>query len=337
MARAKRGKARTQIRIRRKLKAVEPWSDQFLREVLDALPEGIAVCEVRGDVQPAVYVNAAFEKLTGYSAEELIGQDLRRLQAWDREQEARAQLREAIAHGEACSVLLRNYRKDGTLFWSEMQIQPLRRADGAITHFVGFYHDVTERERSGLRRATGLASWLREDRLSGLCSRAYFEELLHHDWHCGAREARAVTLIVFDIDDLTSYNETFGRAAGDACIRRVAGVIGAAFKRGADVVARWEGGRIIALVRNADMAAIGAFASSVAQKVVGQHIHHPRAARQKFLSVSVAAASLVPSPERSPDALVQAAMNALARAKLDFVARVAVAGPEDIVETGPSA
>jgi len=316
---------------------VEPWSDQFLREVLDASPDGIAVCEVRGDNQPAVYVNAAFEKLTGYRADELIGQDLRRLQAWDREQEARSQLREAIGHGQACTVLLRNYRKDGTLFWNEMQLQPLRRTDGAIMHFAGFYHDVTERERSGLRRATGLASWLREDRLSGLCSRAYFEELLQHDWHCGAREARAITLMVFDIDDLASYNETFGRAAGDACIRRVAGVIGAAFKRGADVVARWEGGRIVALVRNSDMPAIAAFGSSVAQKVVGQHIHNPRAARQKLLSVSVAAASLVPSAERSPDVLVQAAMNALARAKLDFVARVAVAGPEDIVETGPSA
>jgi PAS domain S-box-containing protein/diguanylate cyclase (GGDEF)-like protein len=316
---------------------VEPWSDQFLRAVLDASPDGIAVCEVRGDNQPAVYVNAAFEKLTGYSADELIGQDLRRLQAWDREQEARSQLREAIGHGQACTVLLRNYRKDGTLFWNEMQLQPLRRTDGAIMHFAGFYHDVTERERSGLRRATGLASWLREDRLSGLCSRAYFEELLQHDWHCGAREARAITLMVFDIDDLASYNETFGRAAGDACIRRVAGVIGAAFKRGADVVARWEGGRIVALVRNSDMPAIAAFGSSVAQKVVGQHIHNPRAARQKLLSVSVAAASLVPSAERSPDVLVQAAMNALARAKLDFVARVAVAGPEDIVETGPSA
>jgi PleD family two-component response regulator len=114
-------------------------------------------------------------------------------------------------------------------------------------------------------------------------------------------------------------------------------VIGAAFKRGADVVARWEGGRIIALVRNSDMPVVCGFASAVAQKVIGQHIHHPRAARQKFLSVSVGAASLVPSPERKPEVLVQAAMNALARAKLDFVARVAVAGPEDIVDTGPSA
>ena len=87
---------------------MEPWSDQFLREVLDASPEGIAVCAVRSDGQPAVYVNAAFEKLTGYSADELIGHDLRRLQAWDREQEARTQLREAIGRGESCRALLRN-------------------------------------------------------------------------------------------------------------------------------------------------------------------------------------------------------------------------------------
>jgi two-component system, cell cycle response regulator len=337
MAGPQRGKTRAQIRTRRHLKAVEPWSDQFLRDVLDASPDGVAVCASGSDAQPAIYFNTAFEKLTGYGADELIGHDLRRLQAWDREQEGRAQLREAIGNGEGCRVLLRNYRKDGTQFWNEMQVQPLRRTDGAITHFVGFYRDVSERERSGQRRATGLASWLREDRMSGLCSRAFFEELLNHDWQSGVREARPVTLIVFDIDDLTSYNETFGRAAGDACIRRVAGVIGAAFKRGADVVARWEGGRIIALVRNSDMPVVCGFASAVAQKVIGQHIHHPRAARQKFLSVSVGAASLVPSPERKPEVLVQAAMNALARAKLDFVARVAVAGPEDIVDTGPSA
>jgi diguanylate cyclase (GGDEF)-like protein/PAS domain S-box-containing protein len=306
------------------------WSDDFLRGVLNAAPEGIVVCESKLTDQPVVYANAAFEKMTGYSAEELIGHDLRRLQAWDREQEGRAQLREAIVQGEGCRALLRNYRKDGSQFWNEMQLQPLRSSDGTLTHFVGFHRDVSERERSGLRRVTGLPTWLREDRLSGLCSRAYFEELLQHDWQSGAREARVVTLIVFDIDELTSYNETFGRAAGDACIRRVAGVIGAAFKRGADVVARWEGGRIIALVRNPDMAIVPVFAASVAQKVLGQHIHHPRAARQKFVSVSVGAASLNPTGERSADMLVHAVMSALTRAKGDREARVAVAGPEDI-------
>jgi diguanylate cyclase (GGDEF)-like protein/PAS domain S-box-containing protein len=306
------------------------WSADFLRGVLDAAPEGIVVCESRQSDHIPVYVNSAFERLCGYSREELLGQDLRRLQSWDREQEGRTQLREAITRGESARVLMRNYRKDGSAYWNEVLIQPLRNAEGALTHYVGFHREGGDRERPGSRRVSGLASWLREDRLSGLCSRAYFEELLHHDWQVGLRESRQLTLLVFDICDLGPYNDTFGRAAGDACIRRIAGVIGASFKRGADVVARWEGGCIVALVRSGDLSLIPAFASSVAQKVLNQHIHHPRSTRQKFVTVSVAAASLNPLPDRSCDTLIQAAMKALRRAKEDREGRVAIARPEEI-------
>jgi len=310
--------------------AMSQWSVEFLRTVLDAAPEGIVVCEVSGNDHPVVYANAAFERLTGYSAAEVQGQDLRLLQSGDREQDGRTQLREAVQRGESCRVLLRNYRKDGTQFWNELMVQPVRNGDGAVGHIIGFHRDVSERERSGVRRAPGLPSWLREDRLSGLHSRAYFEELLQHDWMIGAREARQLTLLMFDIDELGSYNDTYGRAAGDACIRRVAGVIGASFKRGADVVARWEGGRIVALVRNGDLGLVPAFAGSVAQKVLGQHIHHPRASRQKFVTVSVGAASMNPSAERSVDVLLQAAQRALQRAKGQREARVAIARPDEI-------
>jgi diguanylate cyclase (GGDEF)-like protein/PAS domain S-box-containing protein len=290
-------------------------SNEWLRAALDAAPEGIVVCEARSGEQPVLYANPAFERLTGYELDELLGHDLRRLQSWDRDQEGRGQLREAIARGETGRALVRNYRKDGTLFWNECLLQPLRDEDGRLTHFVGYHRDVTERERSGLIRGPGRPSWLREDRLSGLYSRAYFEELLAHDWQLGVREAHVLTLMVFDIDQLGSYNETFGRAAGDACIRRVAGVLGASFRRGADVVARWEGGRIVALVRNADRSAVQGFAAAVAQKVLGQHIHHPRSTLQRFVSVSIGAAHRSPVQGDSPDVLVRAAMQALARAK----------------------
>ncbi len=304
---------------------MDPGLNEWQRGALDVAPEGIVVCAAQSGEAPVVYANAAFERLTGYSAEELLGRDLRCLQSWDRGQEGRTQLREAIGRGEGCRALVRNYRKDGTQFWNEVVLQPLRNAEGRITHFVGFHRDVTERERSGLIRAPGRPSWLREDRLSGLYSRAYFEELLQHDWQVGAREARTLTLMVFDIDQLGSYNETYGRAAGDACIRRVAGVIGGAFRRGADVVARWEGGRIVALVRNADPSSIKSFAAAVAHKVLGQHIHHPRSTLQKFVSVSIGAAHRSPAAGDGPDALVQAAMKALARAKDERgEARVAV-------------
>jgi two-component system cell cycle response regulator len=307
------------------------WSVEFLRGVLDAAPEGIVVCESGAADQPVIYANAAFQRLSGYSVDELIGQDLRRLQGSDREQEGRTRLREAIGRGESCRALMRNYRKDGTQFWNEVVIQPMRGGDGNVTHVVGFHRDVGERApRADLRRAPGLPSWLREDRLSGLHSRGYFEELLLHDWQIGIREAQPLTLMMFDIDELGSYNDTYGRPAGDACIRRVAGVVGASFKRGADLVARWEGGCIVALVRNGDVAAVPEFANSVARKVLDQHIHHPRALRQKFVTVSIGAVSLNPTAERSIEQLIQAATRALQRAKESGEERVAIAQGEEI-------
>jgi diguanylate cyclase (GGDEF)-like protein/PAS domain S-box-containing protein len=306
------------------------WSSTLLRAVLDAAPDGIAICDAKSADHPVVYVNPAFERLTGYASDELVGHDLRRLQAWDREQEGRAPLRAALARGGSYKALMRNYRKDGTQFWNEFSLEPVRAPDGAVSHYISYHRDVSERERSGLRRVAGLPTWEREDRLSGLCSRAYFEELLQHDWTVGQREARMLTLMFFDIDELGAYNDTFGRAAGDACIRRVAGVIGASFRRGADVVARWDGGTLCALVRNADVAAVPGFAAAVAQRVLGQHIHHPRAAKQKFVSVSVGLASLNPAVDRQADMLVSAAQKALARAKDSKQGQVMLAGPGDL-------
>ncbi len=322
------------------------WPADFLRAVLDSAPEGIVVCEARGPDYPLVYANAAFSRLSGYGPEELIGQDLRRLQAWDREQEGRGKLRAALARGESCRVLLRNYRKDGTQFWNELLVQPLGvKADAAapprgeaadaseagveggaaaggaagaaprVRHVVGFLQDVSERERSAVRRGPTPMNRQREDRLSGLYSRPYFEELLQHDWQVGLREQRVLSLLAFDINELGVYNDTFGRAAGDACIRRVGGVISACFRRGSDVVTRWDGGCIVALSRSGDPEDIPEFAASIAVKVLEQHIHHPRAQRQKFVSISIGVASLVPSAERAPLNLVEAALRALQRAK----------------------
>jgi diguanylate cyclase (GGDEF)-like protein/PAS domain S-box-containing protein len=314
---------------------------EFLREVLDAVPEGVVVCETRSPDHPVVYVNAAFARMTGYSPTELLGQDLRRLQSWDRDQEVRTKLRTALARGESCRALLRNYRKDGTQFWNEVMVQPLRGAGASATasagtaeagtaaprYVIGFHRDVSERERERpAARRVAAAGVQREDRLSGLCSRAYFEELLQHDWQVGAREKQqSLTLLAFDIDELNCYNETFGRAAGDACIRRVSGVIGACFRRGSDVVARWDGGCVVALIRNSDPDATAGFAHSVVQKVFEQHIHNPRAQRQKFVCVSAGAAHLNPSLERAPETLIQAVMRALKRAKQVNQGPVAVA------------
>lgn len=310
------------------------WSVEILRSVLDTAPDGIVVCKAQAPDYPLVYANAAFCRMTGYGPEELIGHDLRRLQSWDREQECRTRLRAALAAGESCRVLLRNYRKDGTQFWNELLVRPLTLPaagqESASSYYVGYCHDVSERERSAARRGPIPLTRMREDRLSGLHTRAHFEELLQHDWQVGLRERRMLTVLAFDINELGGYNDTFGRAAGDACIRRVAGIIAASFRRGSDVVARWEGGCMVAMIRNSDPGTVEGFAAGIAQRVLEQHIHHPRAQRQKFVSISVGAASLEPNGERAPQALLEAALRAMQRAKQDRQGRVAVAQASEI-------
>ena len=76
-------------------------------------------------------------------------------------------------------------------------------------------------------------------------SRAYFEELLQRDWVLAQRDSHEIGLTLFDIDDLGTYNDTFEKTGGDACIRRVARVIGASYRRGGDLVGRWEGGLLL--------------------------------------------------------------------------------------------
>ncbi len=95
-----------------------------------------------------VYVNPAFERLTGYSVQEVLGRNPRFLCADDRAQDDLARIRQALAEERATVAVLRNYRKDGSLFWNEARIAPVRTPDGAVTHWIGIQYDVTERKRN---------------------------------------------------------------------------------------------------------------------------------------------------------------------------------------------
>jgi len=317
---------------------MKEWTPEFLRGVIDAAPEGIVICEVRGGDHPVAYVNAAFERLTGYSAGELLGSDLRMLQGGDREQEGRSRLRQGLQGGQSVRAMLRNYRKDGSQFWNEVLIEPVRDAGGAISHFVGFHRDIGERERamgereraSAARAVGGLPAWMREDRVTGLCARAYFEELLRHDWLSAQRESRMLTLLMFDVDALGLYNDTFGRPAGDACLRRLAGVVSAAFRRGSDLVGRWEGAHICALARNTDRGAVVEFATGIVQRVLEQRIHHPRSEPEKYVTISVGIAMMTPGPDQQPELLLQAAARALARTGTGDQGAVVLANEADL-------
>lgn len=116
---------------------------QILSAILDECVNGVTLADPDLEGMPIVYANKAFERLTGYSQEDIIGHNCRFLQGPDREQEARYKLAEAIKKHEACEVTLRNYRKDGELFYNRLKISPLLNRKGEIIYYMGLQYDVT--------------------------------------------------------------------------------------------------------------------------------------------------------------------------------------------------
>jgi len=293
------------------------------RRLLETSPAGVVLVDAEHPDRPVIYVNPAFETLTGYSAADLLGRNLRILQGDDREQDGRHRLREAQKAGESCRVLLRNYRKDGTMFWNEMTVVPLLDAQGRVTHYAGHHRDAGERLRidpkltrdslSGAHQPTGMA--IRDDRLTGLFTLPYLQELLKRDWAIAQREHRSIAVFAIDIDALDIYNATFGRAAGDSAIRRVAHCVSGCLRRSSDVTARIEGGSLMAFAPGLNEEQALHMGQLMAERVRELRIHHPRSSVLRYISVSVGVCAAVPRPEDSAAALVEKSQQQLKLAK----------------------
>ena len=297
--------------------------DAMYRRLVETSPEGVVLVDALNPVNPVIYANPAFEALSGYPLIELLGRNLRLLQGDDREQDARHRLRDALSRGEQCRVLLRNYRKDGSLFWNEASILPLKDEGGRVTHFIGHHRDAGERLRidpkvtrdslSGAHQPTAIA--VRDDRLTGLFTLPYLEELLKRDWAVAQREKRSIAIFAIDIDALDLYNTTFGRAAGDSTIRRVAHVVSGCLRRSSDVTARIDGGSLVAFAPGLEREPALRLGQLMAERVRELRIHHPRSAVLRYISVSVGVCAAVPEAEESCESLLQRAQGQLQQAK----------------------
>jgi diguanylate cyclase (GGDEF)-like protein len=228
-----------------------------------------------------------------------------------------------LKQGESCRVLLRNYRKDGSLFWNELTAVPLRNAEGQVAYFAGHHRDAGDRLRidpklsreslSGAHQPTGVA--VRDDRLTGLFTLPYLQELLKRDWAIAQREKRSIAVFAVDIDSLDLYNATFGRAAGDSAIRRVSHCVSGCLRRSSDVTARIDGGSLMAFAPGLTLDQALTLGHVMAERVRELRIHHPRSGVLRYVSVSVGVCAAVPAPDESPTSLVERSQLQLKLAK----------------------
>lgn len=117
---------------------------KLLQLVVNASNEGIVVAEQEGEDNILIYANAAFERLTGYSAEDILYQDCRFLQSGDRNQPGLHAIHQAILDNQPCRQIIRNYRKDGSAFWNELSITPVFNEADQLTYYIGIQKDVSD-------------------------------------------------------------------------------------------------------------------------------------------------------------------------------------------------
>jgi diguanylate cyclase (GGDEF)-like protein len=183
----------------------------------------------------------------------------------------------------------------------EVHIVPLRDAAGHITHWVSLNRETEARGGAGDPRATGrfrlMAPGLlsREDPLTGLVARASLDELLDQRFEAAGREGRPLVVFAADVDDLGGYNDTFGRAAGDQLLRRVARALGTCFRRSSDALARWDGGTFVAVAEAVDEEHLRLHAEAACARVRDLRIHHPHSRYGRYVTLSVGVACGVPA------------------------------------------
>lgn len=187
----------------------------LLQRAIESATEGITISVEQAGDHAIIYVNPAFERLTGYAAQEVLGRNCRFLQAEDVDQPEREVIRQALREAKHCVVTLRNYRKDGSLFWNRLTISPVRDGAGQLSHFIGIQSDVTAQTELENER-TFLAT---HDRVTGLPrfdgSEARLEALLTRARSSGGRMA----LFFVDLDGFNSINGTLGFAIGDSALQ----------------------------------------------------------------------------------------------------------------------
>lgn len=226
-------------------------SPELLAEALKASVDGIVIAECGENDFPIIFVNPAFERMTGYSAEEVIGKDCRFLNQRDRDQQELDVLRKAIQAQESCLVTLLNNKKSGEPFWNELSLSPVFDGNGKLTHYIGVQKDVTERvqqeqniqerHQNLMDKKDELEELANRDPLTGLHNRRYFEQELSRLWAIHQRLDAIMAVAFIDIDSFKLYNDHYGHLEGDKALKAVADKIAESFSRQADLVARFGG------------------------------------------------------------------------------------------------
>ncbi|NYT60872.1 EAL domain-containing protein [Alcaligenaceae bacterium] len=280
----------------------------YLRQrAIDASANAIVITSATRPGYPIEYVNPAFERMTGYTTQEVIGHSMRLLHRNDSNQAGVAEIRKILSDQCEGHATVRNYRKDGTLFWSKVHIAPVKDDTGSISHFVAAKYDITETKHY----QDELESQANHDALTGLANRKLLDTRLRQAIAASASNDSPFWVAFLDLDRFKLINDSLGHRAGDQLLQKISTRLQHVL-RADDTLARHGGDEFVLILPTHSSDTSAARVLQMIMEVLAQSLTIDGHSFYTTCSIGIA---VYPDDGTDPDTLIKHADIAMYRAK----------------------
>lgn len=299
-------------------------TEGFIDKMLSSLSDGVCILSAQEPKHPIIYVNPAFESMSGYSQEEILAKPGLFLNHVDSKPSELETLYSALLKGENCHVVLRNERHNGELFWNETTLSAIKDKNGKTLYFISIQKDISDdihlqktisdqikALESAKERLEGLAQ---TDSLTGLFNKRYFNAQYPTQFSIAKRNDDNLSVFMLDVDHFKQYNDHYGHLAGDYCLKEISSALKNVFKRTSDFVARFGGEEFVVYSVGLSKEQALVSANNLLEYMKDLKISHERS-DLNYVTLSIGIACANWEKFSSPTELLEQADSALYHAK----------------------
>ena len=236
----------------------------MFKHVICASRDGIVISDYQKKDYPIIFVNKAFEDITGYKSEDVLGKNCCFLGSGNECKSERELIAKTLEEGKDCLVVIKNYKKNGAFFWNELSLSPVKNKDNQITHYISIQKDITDRilmqeqllsdYETTIQNIEILRNCIVTDQLTGTYNKDFFDQQLEIHMNIANRNIRTLGLFFVEIDFYKQYKNIYGHEASHELVKTVSNILIDHFRRSTDFISRYEEDKfaILAISLNPD-------------------------------------------------------------------------------------
>lgn len=280
--------------------------EKQLAEYLDIIDDYVitSTTDIHGTI---LYVSEAFCEISGYSKEELLGNNHNIVRHPDMPKELYADLWQTVLKGDEWKGEVKNLRKDGSAYWVDVYIQPNKEDSGKIIGFTAVRHDITDKKK--------LEELTVKDELTGAYNRRFYNRVLNDEINRAKRSKLWMGLLMADADNFKKYNDSYGHQEGDEVLKSITLALSSTFRRGGDYVFRLGGEEFAVLFATENKDQLALMAEKSRQAMFDMNIEHSGNLPYYRVTLSMGLMELDPELDYVSEEIYKYADEALYRAK----------------------